>query len=100
MPEVTGMHATFNSQAMIAVGRMKDRVINVRAQFGENSPEYIKSVTSLAMALTTVIGLGGDIRLDGLSFDNENLTLIGHNEYGFVYGMNYDHRNNTWSVNS
>ena len=59
--------------------------------------EQLKREHSLLAALKSMIGLGGRITV---AHDLPELSLYGVNEYGLNYGIVYDPRDHTWSVNS
>lgn len=89
----TGHDMTFTPEAKIVITAMRDKCSEIGFAYGESSPEYTKTVRSLAYSITSMIGLGGHVAADG------ELSLICFNEY-LTYGVNFSRSDNTWSVNS
>jgi hypothetical protein len=87
------MKIAFTPAAHTLITDWNDAVLTVGHVHGFTSPEYLKSLESLKMALLSIVRLGGRVMKDS---DND---LIAVNEY-ITYGVNFDPRTTTWSVNS
>ena len=93
----------FTPEAKNTVSAMRGRVQEIGAAFGRESKEFADAASSLAMSLSSMIGLGGNISEDS------DLSLYGVNEF-ICYGVNWSPAKRdaawphdlpgTWSVNS
>lgn len=84
-------------EASTTIQAMWEEVVKVEREFGSDNIQTHITTRSFAAAMHSMCRLGGRIVKDGMFGD---LSLMGNNEYDFVYGINWDPHSRTWSVNS
>ena len=87
------MNIEITPEASLTIIDMWEEVLKVERRHGSGSPEAFKTHRSFGAVMKSMTGLGGKVMKDG------DLSLICQNEY-ITYGVNFDHRDITWSVNS